>query len=105
MASILEQVFIKNIEMEQYKEFMKGMKESNNNPQNQQNTTVFEMGVVQNLTKIEALLEVQVKNQERLENILTQILWILQQNAQVQVPQAQVPQSQVQQAQGPQKNK
>ena len=94
MAGLLEQVFVKNIEMAQYQELMKGMKE-NNNPQNQQNTTVFEMGVAQNLTKIEALLEVQVKNQERLENILTQILWILQQNAQVQVPQAQVPQAQV----------
>jgi len=87
MASMLDQIFIKNIEMEQYKEFMKGMRESNNNPQNQ-NTSVFEMGVAQNLTKIESLLEVQVKNQERLENLLTQILWILQQNAQVpQVPQ------------------
>ena len=92
MAGLLEQVFVKNIEMVQCQELMKGMRESNNNPQNQQNTTVFEMGVVQNLTKIEALIKVQVKNQERIENLLTQILWILQQNAQVQVPQAQVPQ-------------
>jgi hypothetical protein len=94
MASMLDQIFIKNIEMEQYKEFMKGMRESNNNPQNQ-NTSVFEIGVAQTLTKIESQLDVQIRNQERIENLLTQILWILQQNAQVQVPQAQVPQAQV----------